>query len=73
MRYRVDFGMKQEDGSLVETGYASYDESEYARALKLYQDRGIRLRRCKDIHDEGVVIEGAPIVEDLTRRSYEDN
>ncbi len=72
MRYRVDFGIEQ-DGEVVETGYASYDESEYDKALSLYQERGVRLRRCKDIHDEGVVIEGAPILEDLTRYDYDDN
>ena len=56
IRYRVDF----------ENGYASYDSSEYYKALKLYEERGIRLRECKDLFDEGVVIMGAPIFEDLS-------
>ena len=63
MRYRVDF----------DSGYASYDESEYHKALELYADRGIRLRRCKDIYDEGIVIMGEPIVEDLTRNRATEN
>jgi len=65
MRYRVDF----ENGS----GYASYDESEYAKALELYKERGIRLRKCRDIHDEGIVIEGAPIYKDVTRNRAIEN
>lgn len=65
MRYRVDF----DNGS----GYASYDASEYDRAYALYKERGIRLRQCKDIHDEGVVIEGSPILEDITREPWNEN
>lgn len=64
MRYRVDF----EYG-----GYASYDESEYERALKLFQEQGVRLRRCRDIHDEGIVIAGPPIIEDITREPWNEN
>lgn len=56
MRYRVDFA----------SGYASFDGSEFERAVELYKERGIRLRQCRDIHDEGVVIMGEPIYSDLT-------
>lgn len=65
MRYRVDF----KNGS----GYISLDGSEYQKALSLYEERGIRLRQCKDIHDEGIVILGAPIYEDLTRDRTNEN
>lgn len=58
MRWRVDF----------EFGYASY--SDEARARDVYREQGgVRLRRCRDIHDEGVVVEGPPIVVDLTPRT----
>lgn len=59
MRYRVDFAN--------DSGYISLDGSEFEKAVELYKERGIRLRQCKDIHDEGVVIMGAPIFEDLTK------
>lgn len=64
MRYRVDF----EHG-----GYASYDASEYERAVQLYREQGVRLRQCKDIYDEGTVIEGPPILEDMTREPWNEN
>lgn len=57
MRYRVDF----------EHGYASYDEKDKDRAFEIYREMGIRIRLCKDIHDEGTPIEGRPIFVDLTR------
>lgn len=63
MRYRVDF----------EYGYASYDASEYDRAYELYKERGIRIRQCKDLFDEGIVIEGAPLIEDRTREPWNEN
>lgn len=63
MRYRVD----------LEGGYVSYDESEREKAFALYQERGIRIRRCRDIYDEGTVIDGLPIVEDNTRRPWDEN
>lgn len=65
MRYRVDF----KNGA----GYASYDESDYMKALEMYAERGVRLRRCRDIHDEGIVIMGEPLVEDLTSTPWNDN
>lgn len=65
MRYRVDFS--------TGSGYISLDESEYDRAVELFKERGLRLRRCKDIHDEGVVIMGSPIFEDLTRNRHNEN
>lgn len=64
MRYRVDF---------AHGGYASYDESEKDRAWELYREQGIRIRRCKDIFDEGVTIEGPPIIEDNTRERWNEN
>ena len=57
MRYRVD----------LEYGYISFDATEYPKALELYRREGVRIRQCKDIHDEGIVIEGEPIFEDLTK------
>jgi hypothetical protein len=65
MRYRVDF----KNGS----GYISLDGAEYEKAVRLYEERGVRIRQCKDIHDEGVVIMGAPIFEDLTRNKSNEN
>jgi hypothetical protein len=65
MRYRVDF----DNGS----GYISLDGSEWDKALQLYQERGIRIRQCKDIYDEGVVIMGAPIIEDRSREPWNEN
>lgn len=56
MRYRVDF----------EHGWASYDEKDEDKARDLYKDRGIRLRICTDLHDEGTVIDGIPLYEDLS-------
>lgn len=58
IRYRVDFEN--------DSGYISLAEHEYSKAVELFKERGVRLRKCKDIHDEGIVIMGAPIVEDLT-------
>ncbi len=46
MRYRVD----------LEYGYASYDESEKARAFDLYEREGLRLREQADLFDDGIVI-----------------
>jgi hypothetical protein len=57
-RYRVD---------LEYGGYVSYAEENYDKALQLYEERGIRLRECKNIFDEGHVLFGEMIVEDLTR------
>lgn len=51
MRWRVD----------TRCGYASFDEAEEERARALYEDEGIRLRRCDNIFDEGVVVEGLPL------------
>lgn len=56
VRYRVDF----------QYGYISFDESDSERAFELFRDGGIRIRRCADIFDDGVVIDGSPIVKDLT-------
>lgn len=56
MRYRVD----------LEYGYISYDESEYETALATFKERGIRIRKCEDIFDDGTVIEGKPIYLDLS-------
>lgn len=50
MRYRVD----------TRFGYASFDESELAKAEELYEDQGVRLILCKDLMDEGVVLKGLP-------------
>jgi hypothetical protein len=51
MRFRVD----------TISGYASFDESEEDRARELYDEAGLRLRLCHDLHDEGVVIAGLPL------------
>lgn len=55
-RYRVDF----------EGGYISFGQQDYDKALKFYKERGIRLLKCKDIFDEGTLIEGSPIFLDLS-------
>jgi hypothetical protein len=56
-RWRVDF----------EYGYISLDISEKEKAWELYRERGIRIRRCRDLFDDGVVVAGKPLVVDLTR------
>lgn len=61
MRYRVDF----EYG-----GYASYDCSEVEKAWEVYYERGIRIRKCNDIFDDGIVIDGKPIFEDHTSEQW---
>jgi hypothetical protein len=63
MRYQVD----------LPYGSASYDERDTDRAWDLFQEEGIRIRRCRDIFDEGTVIAGSPIVQDLTLRPWEAN
>ncbi len=63
MRYRVD----------LPHGYASFDESEEEKAFDLYEAEGYRLRRCKDIFDEGEVIEGLPLGVDWQNRPSEKN
>jgi hypothetical protein len=55
-RLRVDFA----------GGYVSFDDSERDRAWEFYRERGIRIVRCSDVFDEGIVVDGAPIVIDLT-------
>ena len=65
MRYRVDF----DNGS----GYISLDGSEFEKAMEIYKERGIRILQCKDIHDRGTVIFGAPIIEDMTREPWNEN
>lgn len=59
MRYRVDY----RNGS-----YVSYDEKDSKKAFEILKedDQAIRIRLCKDIHDEGTVLSGAPIYIDLT-------
>jgi hypothetical protein len=63
VRYRVD----------LRFGYASFDESQEARARELYQAEGVRLRRCTDLFDEGEVIEGLPLEVEFTRRQESVN
>lgn len=64
MRYRVD---------LKGGGYISYDQSDEKKAWKIYEERGIRILRCDDIFDDGVVIDGMMIVNDYTRNSINEN
>lgn len=64
MRYRVDL-----EGS----GYISYDESDRDKAYEIYHERGVRIRLCSDIYDEGTVIEGEPVFCDLSRDYYNEN
>lgn len=63
-RFRVDF---DDDGN----SYASYSTEVEAR--ELYSQRGVRLLHCKDIHDRGTVIDGAPLVIDLQRERWNEN
>lgn len=57
-RLRVDF----EHG-----GYASFAEEEQERAWEAYRSipGALRIRRCESIFDEGIVLDGSPIVVDL--------
>lgn len=54
----------------VDTKYwsASFDESEKDKAWEFYrsEEKAIRIVLCEDIFDEGVVLDGAPIVQDFT-------
>jgi len=66
MRWRVDTGYG---------GYISFDEKDERKAWDLFRelysdpDRdSVRIRRCCDVFDEGVVVEGDIMVEDLTGR-----
>lgn len=59
MRWRVD----------LISGYISYDEKDEDKARALYAEQGLRLRRCRDIHDEGEVIEGLPASVDTKKRA----
>lgn len=58
VRYRVD----------TRYGYISYGSQDYDKALKYFQDEGIRLRLCKNIFDDGHVIAGEPLPEDPNGR-----
>lgn len=68
MKYRVDF----------EYGYAIFDETQAETALQTYRDaraagQAVRLRLCNGFGDEGVVIAGRPIFEDLTHHPWAAN
>jgi hypothetical protein len=52
-RYRVD----------TACGYTSYGAKDKDKALEAFANGGIRLRLCRDIFDDGVVIAGLPIEE----------
>lgn len=45
----------------LRAGYASFDGADEARAVELYKTEGVRLRCCRDLDDEGVVVAGAPL------------
>ena len=51
MRYRVD----------TRHGWASFDEVDFVKALEMYREEGVRLRKCVDLYDDGEVIEGLEI------------
>lgn len=51
MRWRVD----------TLFGWASFDEADWEKARQMYDESGIRLRRCEDLGDEGVVVAGLPL------------
>ena len=58
-RWRVDF----QYGSYISL---AYEEKE--KAYQLYNEQGgIRLRLCRDIFDEGDLVEGPPIIQDLSQ------
>ena len=46
-------------------GYVSLDVSQEDKAWELYYQMGVRLRKCDNIHDEGIVIAGLPLFLDL--------
>ncbi len=54
-------------------GYVSYDESERERAEEVYEQSGFRMRVCRDIHDEGVVVRGPAVFEDMTDEPWRRN
>lgn len=59
MRYRVD----------TEYGYISFDESDKKKAYDYYEDasnNAVRILKCEDIFDRGTVLNGAPLISDLT-------
>lgn len=54
MRFRVD----------TRYGWISFDEKDEAKAREYYASGdALRLRLCADLHDEGTVIEGLPLME----------
>lgn len=58
MRIRVD----------TRFGYVSYDQKDVEKAYELYREQGIRIRFCKDIHDEGEVVDGLPLDVNFERK-----
>jgi hypothetical protein len=59
----------------VDTEYSSvsFDDSEEEKAWYFYRIHGIRMVKCSDLFDEGVVVAGAPIVKDLSYDTYNHN
>jgi len=64
VKWRVDMGFDS---------YAIFDERDREKAFELYeelsQDEGrknVRLRLCGGFYDDGIVMIGSPIVEDLS-------
>jgi hypothetical protein len=49
-------------------GYVSFDDEEKEKAFELYREdsSAIRIRKCRDIFDEGEVVEGMFVVEDIS-------
>lgn len=57
-RWRVDFSH----------GYVSFDEADKEKAYEIFETdpNAIRLRKCEDIFDEGIVVAGAFLYEDIS-------
>jgi hypothetical protein len=71
MRWRVDTG--------IGDSYVSYSDDEKQKAWDLYEElttttsrKGVRIRKCRDIFDDGLVIKGPPIIRDLTEKFLND-
>lgn len=63
MRYKVE----------TKYGYASFDEKDKHKAMQLFEQEGVRLFKCKDIHDEGLLLQGPPVIEDLRLTNQLEN
>jgi len=60
----------------IDTLYGYISITDEKLAWEIYKDptyNAIRIRKCKDIYDEGIILDGKPIIEDFTRKPWEQN